>query len=177
MQRRYKCVRHPFPVRRVGLELAIEQVRCDRQAVIGISGLDASPLALPATDIMDAHQTFYALLVAMDALALDQFGVNAWAAVGLTTGSVDLLDPVHQLQIVLCALALWSSTPGIVAARRDRQHTAHTRDGKLVTVIGDKLILHGCFCAKMEMAFLKCHAPDARSRYRVGAGGSPPLAP
>ena len=155
MQRRYKCVRHPFPVRRVGLELAIEQVRCNRQAVIGISGLDASPPALPATDIMDAHQAFYTLLVTMDALTLHQFGVDAWTAVGLTTGSVDLLDPVHQFQIVLCALALWSPTPGIVAARRDRQHTAHARDGKLVTMVGDKSILHGCFCAKMVTAFFK----------------------
>jgi len=39
----------------------------------------------------------------------------------------------------LCARALCPPTPGIVAARRDRQHTAHARDGELVTVVGDML--------------------------------------
>ncbi len=87
------------------------------------------------------HEPGYAFTRASDPL-LVQLSMNAWAPIPLSMRTKDLSNVGGQLSIFSTAPTGGARAPGIKAAFRNFQDSAHHHNGKLLLVLFNKLIFH-----------------------------------
>jgi hypothetical protein len=82
-----------------------------------------------------------------------QFCMNARASILTPILMIRILNTLRKDLVILCMPTFPSHAPIIVAILRDLKHLAHTNDGKLMTILVNKLEFYGWGCAKMLTAF------------------------
>ena len=88
-------VGEPDPVRRSGGEVAIEQVRSDREIVAAVGGPYPARPRHDGPDAVTAHQSLDAAAARPTALGL-QFGMDARAAIASTGVAMDPSDVLDE---------------------------------------------------------------------------------
>ena len=120
---------HPQPVRRLGAEVAVDEIARRPNPFVA----ERRSRSRSATDAGKAflfHQPCDALAARCNARLLE-LGVDAWGAIGLLRGLVDLADPGLEVGIAPSARARCSALPRIKAGPRDTERTAtSSRSGK-----------------------------------------------
>src|SRR6266852_2685362 len=147
-------VGEPDPVRCGGDEVALEQVRGDREVVTAVGGAHPSWPRHDGPDAVTAHQSFDAAAAHPAALSL-QFGMDARAAIASAGVAVNPLDVVAEVTIGGGSLALRTRAPGIIAGRRDPEHVAHDRHRIIGTALFDEAESHFGTPAKIAIDFFK----------------------
>src|ERR1700754_481319 len=117
-------VGEPDLVRRGGDEVALKQVRRDREVVTAVGSAHPSWPRHDGPDTVAAHQSLDAASARAAALS-PQLGMDARAAIAAIGIAVNPLDVVDELTIGGGSLTLWARPPGIIASRRDAEHAAH----------------------------------------------------
>src|SRR6266550_5038773 len=148
-------VGEPDPVRRGGDEVALEQVRGDREVVTAVGGAHPSWPRHDGPDTVAAHQSLDTTKARPAALS-PQFGMDARAAIAAACVAVDPLDVVDELTVGGGSRALRARAPGIIAGRRDAEHVTYDRHRIVGAAIFDKAESHFGTPAKIAIDFLKC---------------------
>src|SRR6266567_1091262 len=147
-------VGEPNPVRRGGYEVALEQIRGNREVVTAVGGAYPSWPRHDGPDTVAAHQSLDATTARPAALS-PQLGMNARAAIAAIGVAMDPLDVVDEVSIGGGSLALRARSPGIIAGRRDAEHVAHDRHRIVGAAIFDKAESHFGTPAKIAIDFFK----------------------
>ena len=121
-------VGNPQAIRHVGLEAALDPVR--RRPVLHLPARRAGPAA-PAHpgDARGTHHPRDPLAAGRNA-GFGQFGVNPRRAVRAPAVGMNLLHAGRQLRIGPRTSRGWTSTPRVVPARGDTEHTGHRGDAE-----------------------------------------------
>ena len=134
-------VGEPDPVRRGGDEVALEQVRGDREVVTAVGGAHPSWPRHDGPDTVAAHQSLDTTAVRLAAQS-PQLGMDARAAIAAIGLAVNPLDLVDELTIGGGSRALRARPPGIITSRRDAEHVAHDRHRIVGTAIFNEAESH-----------------------------------
>src|SRR3954451_11364516 len=116
-------VGEPDPVRRSGGEVAVDQVRSDREVVAAVGGPHPAWPRHDGPDTVMTHQSLDATAADPAALRL-QLDVDARTAIASAGIALDPSDVLDELAIGGRSLALRARAPGIIAGRRDGEHVA-----------------------------------------------------
>src|ERR1700745_2671956 len=111
-------VGEPDPVRRGGDEVALEQVRGDREVVTAVGGAHPPWPRHDGPDTVAAHQSLDATAARPAALS-PQLGMNTRATIAAIGVAVNPLDVVDELTVGDGSRALRARPPGLIARRRD----------------------------------------------------------
>src|SRR4030095_5845678 len=147
-------VGEPDPVRRGGDEVALEQVRGDREVVTAVGGAHPSWPRHDGPDPGATHQSLEATAAYPTALG-PQLSVDARAAIASAGLAMDPLDVVDEVTIGGRSPALRARAPGIVTGRRDSEHVTHDRHRVVGAAIFDEAEPHFGAPAKIAIDFFK----------------------
>src|ERR1700732_3137694 len=147
-------VGEPDPVRRGDGEVALEQVRGNREVVAAVGGAHPSWPRHDGPDTVTAHQSLDATATHPAALG-PQFGMDARAAIASACVAMDPLDVVDEVTIGGGSPALRTRAPGIIAGRRDTEHVAQDRHRIVSAAIFDEAESHFGTPAKIAIDFFK----------------------
>src|SRR6202023_1095130 len=147
-------VGEPDPVRRGGYEVALEQVRGNREVVTAVGGAHPSWPRHDSPDTVAAHQSLDATAACPTALG-PQLGMDARAAIASAGVAMDPLDVVDEVTIGGGSPALRARAPGIIAGRRDTEHVAQDRHRIVSAAIFDEAESHFGTPAKIAIDFFK----------------------
>src|SRR5580700_970437 len=147
-------VGEPDPVRRSGGEVAVEQIRGDREIVTAVGGPHPAWPRHNGPDTVMAHQSLDAATAHPAALSL-QLDMDARAAIASAGVAMDPLDVVDELAIGGGSPALRARAPGIITGRRDPEHIAQNPHRVLDTAIFDEAESHVRVPAKIAIDFFK----------------------
>jgi hypothetical protein len=140
----------PSLIGSVDLELALQNVRRDRQHMVGVRGSSKSAPST-ALNAKFAHQPFDSLPANSNALRA-QFAMNARASVRTTTALMRRDDVHGELSIGRCPRRHRALLPGVEAARRDSEDSAHRADGEGHLLRFDESEFHSLSFAKKVAA-------------------------
>src|SRR5690606_27139391 len=144
-------VADPALVRSLGLELAVEDVRCDRLVMVAHRRALA-PLACTRLESIRLHQPDDA--IASDLLALLAHVLeDARAAVGLAALVERRLDDHLQLRVLLRARRRRTLAPCVEPGRRHAEPLAHPRDARERLLRRDERVPHALSLAKKAAHF------------------------
>src|SRR5450432_2991337 len=144
----------PDQVRRGGGEVAVEQVRGDREVMAAVCGPRPAWPRHNGPDTVMAHQSLDATAARSTALS-PQLGMDARAAIASVGFAMDPLDVVDELTIGGGSPALRARTPGIITGWRDTEHVAQGRYRVIGTAIFDEAESHFGTPAKIAIDFFK----------------------
>src|SRR5450755_3902360 len=147
-------VGEPDPVRRGGGEVAVEQVRCDREVVAAVGGPHPTWPRHDGANAVMAHQSLDAATAHPAALSL-QLDMDARAAIASADVAMDPLDVVDELTIGGRSPALRPRAPGIIAGRRYPEHLAQDPRWVISAAIFDEAKSHFGTPAKIAIDFFK----------------------
>src|SRR5207302_6416778 len=111
-------VGEPNPVRRGGYEVALEQIRGNREVVTAVGGARSSWPRHDGPDTVAAHQSLDATAARPAALS-PQLGMDARAAIATIGVAVNPPDVVDELTVSSGSRTLRARPPGIIASGRD----------------------------------------------------------
>jgi hypothetical protein len=129
------------PIRFGGDEVALKQVRRDREVVTAVGGAHPSWPRHDGPDTVAAHQSLDTTATGPAALS-PQLGMDARAAIAAIGLAVNPLDLVDELTIGGGSRALRARPPGIITSRRDAEHVAHDRHRIVGTAIFNEAESH-----------------------------------
>jgi len=120
---------YPQPVRLVGDELAVHQIR--RRAPLGLAlrRHDKATTPAHAAQAVQAHEACDPLAAHPRAL-IDELGTHPRHAVGRIRGGVNRPNPLDHHSILHGVLRRRAIAPGVKAAHRDSQYAAHRVHGE-----------------------------------------------
>src|SRR6201998_4146340 len=144
----------PDPVRRGGDEVALEQVRGDREVVTAVGSAHPSWPRHDGPDTVAAHQSLDAAATRPAALS-PQLGMDAGAAIAAIGIAVNPLDIVDEFTGGGGSRALRARPPSIIASRRDAEHAAHDLHRIVRAAIFDEAESHFWTPAKIAIDFFK----------------------
>src|SRR6266581_274666 len=130
-------VGEPNPVRRGGYEVALEQIRGNREVVTAVGGAYPSWPRHDGPDTVAAHQSLDAT-AARPAPLSPQLGMDARAAIAAIGVAVNPLDVIDKLTVGNRSRALRARTPSIIAGGRDPEHVAQDRHRVVSAAIFDE---------------------------------------
>src|ERR1700739_1485254 len=144
----------PDPVRGSGDEIALDQIRGDREVVTAVGSAHPSWPRHDGPDTVAAHQSLDAAATRPAALS-PQLGMDAGAAIAAIGIGVNPLDIVDEFTVSGGSRALRARPPGIVASRRDAEHAAHDLHRIVRAAIFDEAESHFWTPAKIAIDFFK----------------------
>src|SRR3977135_117728 len=147
-------VGEPDSVRRGSDEVALDQVRGDREIVTAVGGAHPSVARADGPDSWATHQSLDAT-AARPAPLSPQLGMDARTAIASACVAMDPLDVVDELAIGGGSRALRARAPGIVAGRRDPEHVTHDCHRIVSAAIFDEAESHVRVPAKIAIDFFK----------------------
>ena len=107
----------PFAIRSRSREIALQQIRSHRVAVVAISGAHTA-LLLDRPQASLPHQALHAMFATADPLC-SQLGMDTRAAIDLSALLIRLADLLGQALFLPLALTGFSLAPGVITTFRD----------------------------------------------------------
>lgn len=142
----------PRPCSGIGREVAGQDVRDLTDGAASTPG--PRSIADLRTQAFGLHQTKHAMATAHFA-RLSQVGGELAMTVDATAGDPVMLNQTDQAIILVRTLALWRTTPGVVAAPMGTKHPAHGGQTKLTDMVANERVLGPYPLAKYAAAFFK----------------------
>jgi hypothetical protein len=147
-------VGEPDAVGRRGREVAIDQVRRDRQCVAAVGRAHAPWRRHNGADAVPVHQPLDPPAAGAASLRL-QSGMDARAAIASAAVPMDPPDRGHKLTIGCRSRAARTQAPSVIAGRRDLEHATEDVNRIGAAMILDETEAHVRVPAKIAIDFFK----------------------